>query len=241
MNKLLVMLRRVVIAVSMVGAAYADNISNSWTGLHAGVNAGVVFNEVQLKAQQLAFTNPNGSCDTASDFSSFFPGIQLGYMHQFQNNLVTGIEANVTFNANQNNILSCNCPFNPDVFDRFQFKNQMQSAIKGRGGRALNWNNKDLLPYVTAGASIAHTGLLYSNEGQDYYSKNTTQVGWLIGAGMEWSFRKNWSLRAEYSYVDYGNTLKLKLPSLYGLVDPDGQAQAFLNTNTILIAVNYWI
>ena len=79
------------------------------------------------------------------------------------------------------------------------------------------------------------------NEGGDFYSKNTTRTGWLIGTGIEWSFRKNWSLRAEYAYVDYGNTLKLKIPSVYGLVDPNGNARVSLNTNSILVAINYWI
>ena len=138
-------------------------------------------------------------------------------MYQFTNSFVSGIEANATFNTNQKHTLSCNSEFNPDVYDRFTFRNQLQTSIKGRVGRALNWNKNTFLPYLTAGASFANLGLTYKNEGGDYYSNTTTQAGWLIGAGIEWAFMQHWSLRAEYYYVDYGNAINLNIPSVYGL------------------------
>jgi len=238
MNKLLVMAKCVVITMSMMGIAYADN---TWTGFYAGVNAGSAFNHVQLKSQQLGFTDTSENCNTSSDFSTFFPGIQLGFMHQFPNDLVSGIEANITVNTNQKKTFKCSCPENPDVSDRFSFRNQMQNSIKGRVGRALDWNKNILLPYLTAGVSFANVGLTYKNEGGDYYSENSTQSGWLIGAGIEWAFMQNWSLRAEYYYADYGNTIKLNIPSVYGLLDTNGHAHAELSSNNIVVAINYWI
>ena len=246
MNILSISFRCIIIAMGLVGMAHADNESalpslNSWAGFYAGVNGGFVFNKVQLNSQQAGFTNPSETCNTSSDFSTFFPGIQLGYMYQFHNSLVSGIEANVTFNTHQKDILACNCPDNPNVSDRFSFRNQMQGSIKGRLGRALNWNNSLLLPYLTAGASFTNAGLTYANEGSDYYSKNNSKAGSLIGAGIEWAFKHNWSLRAEYSYLNYGKTIKLKIPSIYGLADPNGKARADLNANAILVAISYWI
>jgi outer membrane immunogenic protein len=205
------------------------------------VDAGIAFNDIQLKSQQLGFTNPSDKCNTSSNFSTFSPGLQLGYMHQFPNYFVSGVEANVTFNTNQKNTLSCNSNINPDVYDRFIFRDQMQGSIKGRVGRAVNWNKNILLPYLTAGASFANLGLTYQNEGGDYYSTNTTQAGWLIGAGIEWAFRQHWSLRVEYYYVDYGNAINLKIPSVYGLIDPNGSARVKLNANNFFVALNYWI
>jgi outer membrane immunogenic protein len=235
MNKFLMMS----LILSITKIVYADN--NQWTGLYAGVNAGYVFNSVQLKSQQLGFTNPDGTCDTNSNYSTFFPGLQLGYLYPYQNYFVSGMEINVTPYAKQNDTLDCPCPHNMNVSDRFTFKNRVQSAVKGRIGRAVNWNANNLLPYLTVGASIASVGLAYQNEGGDYYSKNTTGVGWLIGAGIEWAFLSHWSLRAEYDYIDYGNSIQMKIPSVYELVDPNGQAKVKLNSNTLLISVNYWI
>ena len=63
----------------------------------------------------------------------------------------------------------------------------------------------------------------------------------LIGAGIEWAFKKNWSLRAEYDYVNYGNTIQLNIPVVYDLVDPNGQAKLDLSSNNLVIAISYWI
>lgn len=236
MNKFSIMAKSVTIAMSMVGIAYADH---SWTGFYAGANAGVIFNNTQLRSQQLGFTNPSEDCNSSSNFSTFSPGIQLGYLYQSARRLILGVEASASFNTHQKETLSCRCPDNLDVSDRFTFRNQMQNAVKGRLGLALNWNENMFLPYVTTGGSFANIALKYQNEGGDYYSDQHTKAGWLIGAGLEWVLSQSWSLRAEYAYVNYGNVIKLKIPTVYGLEDPDGKAQVDLNTNNVVISINY--
>jgi len=37
-------------------------------------------------------------------------------------------------------------------------------------------------------------------------SSGGTRVGWAAGAGIEWSFAANWSVKAEYLHVDLGST-----------------------------------
>lgn len=81
----------------------------------------------------------------------------------------------------------------------------------------------------------------YKNEGGDYYSRNSSQTGWLIGAGIEWAIGKNWSLRAEYNHVGYGHAVNLQIPTVYDLDDPDGNARVTLNSNNFALAINYWI
>lgn len=238
MKKFSVIAKSVVIAMSMIGITYADN---TWTGFYVGPNAGFAFNNAQLNAQHLAFSSATQSYSTSANFLSFFPGIQLGYMYQFANTLVVGGEANATFNTNQEEVLKCTCIFNPDVSDRFIFKNQMQMAIKGRVGRVYNWRENIFLPYFTGGASFANVGLRYNNEGGDYYSTSTMQAGWLVGAGIEWAFKQHWSVRAEYNYIGYGNNLYLNIPSVYGLIDPNGHARVDLSVSNVVVAINYWI
>ncbi len=239
MKKLSIMAKGVMVALGMVGIAHADN--NNWTGFYAGVGTGIVFNDAQLTSHQLGFTNTSETCNMNSDFSMFSPGMQLGYTHQYSNFVVSGIEANATFNTNQKHIFNCNCEFNSGVSDRLTFRNQMQTSIKGRVGRAQKWNEIIFLPYLTTGASIANVGLTYGNEGGDYYSSTTTHLGWLIGAGVEWAFMQHWSLRAEYDFVGYGNSIKLKIPTVYGLDDSNGKANVNLSSNSIVVAVNYWV
>jgi outer membrane immunogenic protein len=234
-----VIIESMVIAMSMVGIAHAE--TKNWTGFYAGIDAGFAVNNAELESQQLGFTKPSEKCNIRSDFSTFFPGIQFGYLQQLPNDFVSGIEANVTVNTDQKDTLNCICPTNPHVGDRFTFRNQLQSSIKGRVGQAMIWNKIIFLPYLTAGASFTNVGLTYRNEAGDYYSRNTTQTGWLIGAGIEWAFKQNWSLRAEYYYVDYGNAITLKIPNVYGLNDTNGNAHVNLSSNNIILAINYWL
>lgn len=242
MKKLSIISKSLLIAMGTVGAAYADeSLINTWTGFYVGLNAGIVFNHVQLKSQQLGFTDPSEACNTSANSSAYFPGIQLGYRYEFPNYFVTGLEVNATFNTNQNTTVRCDCASYPYVSDRFTFRNQMQSSIKAIVGHVTTWNNDLILPYITAGASMANVGLTYKNEGGDAYSNHSTHVGWLIGAGIEWAYWQNWSLRAEYYYADYGNSINLKIPRVYGLVDPNGYAEGELSTNNIVVAINYLI
>jgi outer membrane immunogenic protein len=246
MKKFLITVKTVVITMGIVGVAYADqgfaqhSLLNSWTGFYVGANAGIAFNNVRLNVQQLGFSSLSQTYNANSNFSTFFPGIQFGYMYQFANNLVSGIEANVTINTHQADTLTYPAPYNNPGYDQFSFKDRLQSSIKGRLGRALHWHKKILLPYVTAGVSFANVQLTYNNEGGDYYYKSTTAPGWLLGAGMEWAVNANWSLRAEYSYIDYGSAINMNIPSVFGLIDPNGVAHAKLSSNNIAVSVNYW-
>jgi outer membrane immunogenic protein len=36
-------------------------------------------------------------------------------------------------------------------------------------------------------------------------SSSSSQLGWTIGAGLEYAFMGNWSAKLEYLYVDLGN------------------------------------
>lgn len=239
MKKLLRTAKCVMLAMGMVGIAHAG--SSNWTGFYAGANAGFGFNDAHLTSQHLGFTLPSETCDMSLDFSTFFPGLQVGYLHQFANTLVSGLEANATFNSHQQHTSSCNSEFNPNVYDGFTFRNQMQTSLKGRLGLALDWNKNTFLPYLIVGASFANLGLTYKNEGGDYYSTTSTQPGWLIGAGLEWAFMQHWSVRAEYYYTDYGNAIRLNIPTVYRLLDTNGKGQVNLRSNNFAVAVNYWI
>src|SRR5688572_28857755 len=120
MKKLLIL----VAAMSVMEIAYANQ---SWTGFYAGASGGLVFNDLQLRSHQLAFTNENSACQINSDFSTLSSGVQLGYMHQFANSVVAGIETNFLFNSYQKNSLRCNSNINASVYDGFTFQNKMYS------------------------------------------------------------------------------------------------------------------
>lgn len=250
MKKLSLTIKDVMLIISMLGLNTVHAAPSShgtlpvqqWTGFYTGVHAAYVVNHIQLHAQQLGLTSPNAHCDRHEYADSFFPGIQLGYMGSLMANFVSSIEANINFNTQAKYKLACRCQFNPQVSDRFNFRNSMQSFIMGRLGRVISWYNNPLLPYFTLGASFVNVALSYHNEGGDHDARNVSQAGWLIGAGIEWAFKPHWSLRTDYYYTDDGhNTITLKLPSVYGLVDPHGHARASLSAQHISLALNYWL
>jgi outer membrane immunogenic protein len=54
-------------------------------------------------------------------------------------------------------------------------------------------------------------------------SEDTTKVGWTVGAGVEWMFAHNWSVGAEYLFVDLGSST-ITLPPAGGF---------FFNTSSV--------
>lgn len=207
-----------------------------WTGFYGGLNLGGNFSSTELHSSHLGFVNPDGTCNVNSSISSFFPGVQFGYLHQFESNVVLGVEGDFTYNTQDRGNITCPCPTNLVAKDRFTVKNRLQGSLRGRLGYALDHN---LLPFVSVGVSFADMGIKYDNEGGDVYSKTATQAGWLAGAGLEWGFSDDLSVRAEYYYSAYNN-LNIPIPSVYGLIDPNGGAHLNPSDNTVRIAVNYW-
>lgn len=207
-----------------------------WTGFYGGINLGGNFSSAELHSSHLGFVNPDGTCNVDSSISSFFPGVQIGYLHQYESNVVLGVEGDFTYNTQDRTNITCPCPTNFAATDRFSVKNKLQGSLRGRLGYALDHN---LLPFISVGVSFADMGIKYDNEGGDVYDKSATQVGWLAGAGLEWGFSDNLSVRAEYYYKAYNN-LNIAVPSVYGLIDPNGGAHLNLNDNTVRIAFNYW-
>jgi outer membrane immunogenic protein len=77
----------------------------------------------------------------------------------------------------------------------------------GRG--RLGWLvEPQLLAYATGGVAITR---LYDSF--NYFDGNgetangsaaATKVGWVVGGGLEWAFSNQWSVRAEYLYLDFG-------------------------------------
>lgn len=235
----LTLLSGVVIAQNIKTEMHQVNLTqnqNNWTGLYGGFNMGSIFNDADLNSNHFGLTAPTGTCNADSNFSSFFPGVQLGYSRQFESKVVLGAEGDFTYNVDQSGKVSCSCPVTPGVTDNYTFKNRLQGSIRGRLGYSVK---PHILPFISAGGSFAELGMTYSNEGGDYYSTNKTQYGWLVGAGLEWGFAQAWSVRAEFYYVDY-NSMNMKIPNIYGLYDSNGSAHTNLSNNIIRLAVIHW-
>jgi outer membrane immunogenic protein len=65
---------------------------------------------------------------------------------------------------------------------------------------------------VTGGAAFGGVHSSVSNVynpttfGNFFGTSSDTRFGWVVGAGVEWAFSPNWSVKGEYLHVDLGSS-----------------------------------
>ena len=75
------------------------------------------------------------------------------------------------------------------------------ATFRGRVGYAFDrW-----LPYVTGGGAYGNVKATVSVAGGLAVSTSSSQLGWTVGAGLEYAFMGNWTAKLEYLYVDLGS------------------------------------
>jgi outer membrane immunogenic protein len=79
------------------------------------------------------------------------------------------------------------------------FENKWTGTLAGRLGVAFDRT----LVYAKLGAAVAKNDytLWLSNTG---LTQSSTEIGWLMGAGVEWALGGNWSTKLEATYMDFG-------------------------------------
>lgn len=230
------MLKRALLGVSalalLAGSASAADLSGryaypvkaavvpapmfSWTGFYIGGNVGWGWADNSLDYSTGGYTY---GYDVGSS-NGVFGGLQAGYNFQFANNVVLGVEADVEFaDISQTNLLwggPVGGYLASTSVDNF-------GTIRGRVGYAFD----RFLPYFTGGAAWANT----SFSGPWGLSNDATRWGWTIGGGAEYAITNNWTVKAEYLYLDYGDK-----DSNYFNGDV---ASTGLTMNTVKAGVNY--
>lgn len=157
--------------------AYVSPVFN-WTGAYIGLNGGGGWGT----------SNWNGLPNSAS-VSGGLVGGTVGYNWQF-GTWVLGLEGDIDWSGISGSTNAAACP-------SCTTHNDFLSTIRGRAGYSFDrW-----LPYVTGGAAIGN--IRATNPG--LADINQTNVGWTVGAGVEYAFAPNWSAKLEYLYADLGS------------------------------------
>jgi outer membrane immunogenic protein len=108
------------------------------------------------------------------------------------------------------------------------FDSKWLATFRGRAGIASGqW-----LFYVTGGAAVADVtfndqlcfGATAAVPGCNTSSVKNNRLGWAFGGGIEWMFANNWTVKAEYLYVDLGTTSATSLFTAAGGGNPFPQA-----------------
>jgi len=158
----------------------------SWTGAYVGVNAGYAWGSSDWDI--------NPGADISMNPSGFIGGLQAGYQYQFDNGIVTGVEAGWQWLAAN---ADTKCP-NP----AFNCKTEANWIADVRA--KLGYGMDRFLVYGAGGISFGdiHTQARPNPGG---FSKDETAVGWNIGAGVEYAVLDSVILGLEYKYTDLGD------------------------------------
>jgi outer membrane immunogenic protein len=173
--------------------------------------------------------------NTAAKLNGMIGGIQLGYNQRLNPWLVTGLEVDFQGSALKGSASATNTtaiiltPIPVGGANLWPLTGNASATqrvdwfgtVRGRLG--VTSFNQSLLVYATGGLAygqvkqeFGYTGgfLPVANLGfggstwAGSASSSATKVGWTLGAGLEWipEGMTNWSIKAEYLYVDLGST-----------------------------------
>jgi outer membrane protein OmpA-like peptidoglycan-associated protein len=223
-------MKRFLMAASALGAsalfgasAYAQTPYN-WSGFYAGVNAG--FAHSADDAIKNTGTDTDGGGLGAGIVAGIVPstirrnndtglfGLQGGYNWQF-GMWVLGGEADIDggFMSHQYSTTRQTL-FSVPVTTNASRELDWLMTFRGRAGvTPIN----SLLLYLTGGLAVGENknGASFvcptcsppaSTEASTTTRVSDTNVGWTAGTGAEWAFAPQWSIKAEYLYVDLGDT-----------------------------------
>jgi outer membrane immunogenic protein len=174
----------------------------SWTGCYIGIEGGGVWGRSQhyaadpadIAAGVFGFPQTGGI-----DPSGGIVGGTLGCNYQFSNNFVVGIEGDGSWT---NNSASANfiAPFK--ATDVATTNQGWIATYRGRIGYA--WDR--LLLYATGGGASTNIGVNLCDPVFGCISSSQTRSGWAAGAGIEYAFWQNFSVKLEYLHLDFGRT-----------------------------------
>jgi outer membrane immunogenic protein len=156
--------------------AYAP-LPFSWTGFYLGVNGGGGFG--------------TSAWDSTGSFNmtGAVVGGTVGYNYQI-GPAVIGAEGDVDWSTIKGTVTTVGCPTGCTTGDSWL----------GTARARLGYSAERFLPYVTGGAAFGNINA--STPGLP--GATTTNVGWTVGAGVEFAIAGHWSAKAEYLYVDLG-------------------------------------
>lgn len=206
---------------------------HSWTGCYIGGNVGYGWSRPSL------IDPPEGVVDgsTAVDLGShtadgFVGGGQIGCDYQ-TGSWVFGIQGMVDW-ADLDGSRPLPAAFTFDARNGVFSKVSWFATLTGRIGYTVQ---PGLLAYVKGGAAwVRDEFRVNTDSGIINWTSNLTRSGWTIGGGLEWMFAPQWSLFAEYNYMDFGTFNTIFVPNLL-VFRPSVEIKQ--DIQTVLVGINY--
>ncbi len=169
----------------------------TWTSCYAGAQAGGGWGKKELTDTVGIFSDITKYSSTSVDVTGYMVGGQFGCDYQFAPTWVVGIEGAAT----GGNISKTTNFAVPGDTASFRSTTDFLASITGRLGYAFDrW-----LVYGKGG--VALVGDRYHADdvnGNYFFDATENRIGWTAGAGIEWAFTPEWSVKLEYDYYGFG-------------------------------------
>jgi outer membrane immunogenic protein len=201
------------LAALMAGSAFAADMPlkaaapialYDWSGMYLGGVVGGAWgtNDISDPGLGIVGTLLGVPVVQTNNSSGFIGGVEGGSRYQF-GKLVVGYEADITWGNQKDTSTSA---FGPAGLISRAITTDTKwtaTAVSTVGVAHNNW-----LLYGKAGVAWENTNYtdnwsiagvpLFGGTGSD------SRAGWTVGTGIEWAFYNNWSVKAEYDYLDFG-------------------------------------
>jgi outer membrane immunogenic protein len=207
----------------------------NWGGWYIGVNAGAGWTRESFATlpQATLATSPFdnslqwGTSLSGSSKTGFTGGGQVGYNWPSTGPVVVGVEADIEAfggKASNNSTFLTVLPPPPivTVNNSVSSKTPWVATLRGRVG-TTSIVNPAVLVYATAGLAMGQqdvTGVISTFGATPIesfpFSISDTRFGWTAGAGVEWFLNNNWSVGAEWLYINLTSNGQTSLTSLLG-------------------------
>ena len=214
----------ILIGSNLVYAQTNSNNSTEWTGFYVSGLAGKTAGNVSWKNGSSDWVMPGGTDyyeypNASSQSKSGWNGsLKFGYNKALENNLI-GIELGATYQdfsgiVTPTSYHQTNVPNDGSIVG-FNLKTTINTyqTLALRLGRIFD---EKTFFYVFAGGATGQLKNTASQGNQNVpatnwwnantsASNNQTKLGYVSGLGLEYNYSKDWSLRANYEYVNFGN------------------------------------
>jgi outer membrane immunogenic protein len=222
-------------ASTLALSAAAQAQTHNWTGFYAGVNAGGAWGRSNVDTAVscspvtgfITYFDCPAPATTAAQVSAvgtgaasgggFTGGVQAGYNWQ-NGSVVLGLEADIeAFRIKASRQASGIYPGPAMSSGPYTISSSIDTNWLFTARGRLGWAFGDVLAYVTGGLAVtdlrtSHTftddftfGGFATSGASGTWGGSSTRVGWALGAGAEWALNRNWSVKAEYLYLDFGS------------------------------------
>jgi outer membrane immunogenic protein len=196
----------------------------SWTGFYVGANGGYGFVS-GMSTASIAGGLLNGvTATTSGSFGGAVAGGQFGANYQI-NSFVLGVEGDVDWSGqSHSNTLA--------ILSKTSGVPYI-GTLRARAGYAID----RLSLYGTAGMAVTNASDVITAAGATIYSATSNNIGWTAGAGAEYAFAQNWTVKAEYLYIATNIDLTGPLEIVGGTITQTAK----LNDSLIRAGLNFKI